>query len=214
MSVRSRDLREDAGRRSRRADGLVWACWCQAVSFSVSLGRSRAAGRSPRVPRGRGRRSPGACRPISILRDCPASCRARRGIRPAERSAPQPRLPNVWVVGGRRGAGAAHGPPVCSRSLARRRACRSAAVSGASWMRCLGILISVVKRDCHVSRVARASVGLSFDDKRCWHQTVRGEFARKARTSRHKLVSGGLCCELNHDAVIRIGRSSRAAGPF
>src|SRR6516164_7582306 len=39
----------------------------------------------------------------------------------------------------------------------------------------------------------------------CWHQTVRGEFAIKARTSRHKLVSGGLCCELNHDAVIRIG---------
>ena len=39
----------------------------------------------------------------------------------------------------------------------------------------------------------------------CWYQTVRGEFAIKARTSHHKLVSGGLCCELNHDAVIRIG---------
>src|SRR5271168_2962344 len=40
---------------------------------------------------------------------------------------------------------------------------------------------------------------------RAWRQSVRGEFAIKARTSRHKLVSGRLCCELNHDAVIRIG---------
>ena len=38
--------------------------------------------------------------------------------------------------GGRRGAGATGGGRVCWRSLARRRACRSAAVSGASWMRC------------------------------------------------------------------------------
>ena len=106
--------------------------------------------------------------------------------------------------GGRRGADAAHGRPVCWRSLARRRACRSAAVSGASWMRCLGMLISVVKRDCHVSLWPERWSGLSFDDKRLL-ASVRGEFAIKARTSRHKLVSGELCCELNHDAVIRIG---------
>ena len=44
-----------------------------------------------------------------------------------------------------------------------------------------------------------------------WRQTVPGEFAIKARTSRHTLVSGRLCYELNHDAVIRIGGEAKSA---
>jgi len=79
---------------------LYGACWCQVVFFSVSPDRSRVAGRSPEAPRDRGRRSPGVCRPISILRGCPASCRARPGIGPAERSAPPPLLPNALGVAG------------------------------------------------------------------------------------------------------------------
>ena len=145
---------------------LYGACWCQVVSFSVSPGRSRAVGRSPGAHRDRGRRWPGVLSAnldpsrLSGKLSSQARYSSCRAISAATAAAQR------LGRGGRRGAGATGGGPVCWRSLARRRACRSAAVSGASWMRCLGILISVVKRDCHVSRVARASVGLSFDDKR------------------------------------------------
>jgi len=80
--------------------------------LSVSPGRSHAAGRSPGAPRDRARQLPGACRLISILRGCQASCRARRGIRPVDRSASLLRLPNAEDVAG----DAAPAPRAVSRS--------------------------------------------------------------------------------------------------
>jgi hypothetical protein len=84
------------------------------------------------------------------LRGCSGCCRARRGNRPAERSPPPPLPPYAEAVAG----GAAPAPRLGVRStathLARRRACRSAALSG--WgMRCLGMPTPIVNRDCHVS---------------------------------------------------------------
>jgi len=121
----------------------------------LSRGRIRAAVRWPAAPRGRARRLSAACRPILMLRGCPASCRARRGILPVERSAPLPLLPNVWVVAGgaattpwvvgRSGDGAWHGVAPAARQ-------RSAVRRGFEvWAH----RSPIGNRDCHVSRVAR-----------------------------------------------------------
>ncbi len=137
-------------------------------SFSVNRGRSRAAGRSPAALRDRARRWPVACRPVSILRGCPASCRAKRGIRPAKRSAPLPRLPNAWAVVG----GAAPVSWVAGRVACPRAGRRPDPWAGGAWR---GVVPAVrqrsavrrgddvwecrspiVNRDCHVSRMARA----------------------------------------------------------
>jgi hypothetical protein len=98
-------------------------------SSPFSRGRIRAAGRSPAVPRDRARRWLAACRPISILQGCPASCRARRGIRPVERSAPRPLLPNGWAVA----TGAAPAPWVVGRVACPRAGRRPDPWADAAW---------------------------------------------------------------------------------
>ena len=101
--------------RPHRRDKPDWTCMgAFGVKWflSVSPGRSHAAGRSPGAPRDRARQLPGACLPISILRGCQASCRARRGIRPVDRSASLLRLPNAEDVAG----DAAPAPRAVSRS--------------------------------------------------------------------------------------------------
>ena len=212
MSVQLADFRRSEREWAGCAEGLVWGLLGQVVSFVVSPGRSRAAGRSPGAPRDRARQLPGACRPISILRGCPASCRARRGIRPADRSAWLLPLPNAEDVAG----DAAPVPRAVSRSaggawrgvaLAARQ--RSAAPRGCNvWE----YRPPIVNRDCHVSLSgSRVRVGLSFCEvvlpvrDKARRQTVRGEFAIKARPSRHTLVFGGSRVDPDHDAVIRIG---------
>jgi hypothetical protein len=78
--------RDDAPRF--REGRLVWGSRVSSgFSSCFSRARSRAAGRSPAALRDRARWRPAACRPISILRGFPASCRARRNIRAGERSA-------------------------------------------------------------------------------------------------------------------------------
>jgi hypothetical protein len=62
-----------------------WFGWCRWRTSRVSRDRSRAAGRSSATPQGRVRQSLAASLPASILQDWLGECRARRGIRPADR---------------------------------------------------------------------------------------------------------------------------------
>jgi hypothetical protein len=97
---------------------------------SISRGRSRAVARSPEAPRGRARRWPAACRPISIfevVRDVvePGAVIVLQSDHRRHRCRPTQR-PWREAVRRRRGWGFA----LLATRLPRRRACRSAALSG------------------------------------------------------------------------------------
>jgi hypothetical protein len=186
---------------------LYGSFWCQVVSLPVSPGRSRAAGRSPGTPRDRARQLPGACRPILILRGCPVSCRARRGIRPAERLALLPPPPNVWAVA----ADAAPAPWAVGRSadgawrgIAPAAGQQSAAPRGCDvWE----YRPPIVNRDCHDSLWLGQAGGFCFQSmtsRRLVSDSPRGVRHQGANIAPQTCIRWALC-EPNHDAVIRIG---------
>ena len=203
-------------RRARR-----WQVRFGTLVFPVSRGRSRAATRRLAAPRGRARRWLPASPPAASLQGCPVSCRARRGIRPVVRSASLAAAQRLGR-GGRRRAGAAGGGPLCRHSLARCRACRSAAVSGNAWRRGLGMGAPLVIRDCHVSRADRRAdlVGVVFGFCAC---SLCGAgtavLMQTAEAVLHHLISGRSSLApvpkcLIHEAEARWGwaPSERAAG--